>query len=44
MIKKKLVQLLLPLLKDVIILLIEEIKEWLEKEFNNEEEENNDSI
>jgi hypothetical protein len=44
MIKKKLVQLLLPLLKDVIILLIEEIKEWLEKEFNNEQEENNDPI
>jgi hypothetical protein len=39
MIKKKLVQILLPLLKEVIILLLEEVKDWLEEEFNKNDDE-----
>jgi hypothetical protein len=39
MIKKKLVQILLPLLKEVIILLLEEVKDWLEQEFNKNDDE-----
>lgn len=38
--KAKIVQLLLPLFKEVIIMLLEELKEWLEKELktNNDED------
>lgn len=37
--KAKIVQLLLPLFKEVIIMLLEELKEWLEKELKTDKDE-----